>query len=102
MGAQHPKMEVGYRVDGEETVSLVRDNGIGIGANELFYHVDNSINKGTGAGPAIVKRIVVAPGSHIGVEQKHEKAARFVLRCRFTLRLLNIVCTFYIVTENFI
>ena len=76
-------------MDGEETVSLVRDNGIGIGANELFYHVDNSINKGTGAGPAIVKRIVVAPGSHIGVEQKHEKAARFVLRCRFTLRAIE-------------
>ena len=76
-------------MDGEETVSLVRDNGIGIGANELFYHVDNSINKGTGAGPAIVKRIVVAPGSHIGVEQKHEKAARFVLRCRFALRAIE-------------
>jgi len=80
MGAQpHPKIEIGYRMDGEETVFFVRDNGIGIEGSEhekvfeLFYRVDNSINKGTGAGLAIVKRIVEVHGSRIWLESKAGK-----------------------------
>lgn len=80
MGAQpHPKIEIGYRVDGEETVFFVRDNGIGIEESEhekvfeLFYRVDNSINKGTGAGLAIVKRIVEVHGGRIWIESKAGK-----------------------------
>ncbi len=77
MGAQpHPKIEIGYRVDGEETVFFVRDNGIGIEESEhekvfeLFYRVDNRSNKGTGAGLAIVKRIVEVHGGHIWIESE--------------------------------
>lgn len=79
MGAQHPKIELGYRVDGEETVFIVRDNGIGIEESEhekvfeLFYRVDNSINKGTGAGLAIVKRIVEVHDSRIWIESEAGK-----------------------------
>ncbi|KAF5417933.1 MAG: Methanogenesis regulatory histidine kinase FilI [Candidatus Methanophagaceae archaeon] len=79
MGAQHPKIELGYRVDGEETVFFVRDNGIGIEESEhekvfeLFYRVDNSINKGTGAGLAIVKRIVEVHDSRIWIESESGK-----------------------------
>jgi PAS domain S-box-containing protein len=58
MGEQpSPKIDIDYRVDGEETLFFVQDNGIGIDKSqhekvfELFYTVDKS-GKGTGAGLA--------------------------------------------------
>ncbi len=76
MGEQpHPKIEIGYRVDGEEIVFLVKDNGIGIDKDqhekvfELFYRVDRS-SKGTGAGLAIVKRIIEVHGGRIWIESE--------------------------------
>ncbi len=76
MGEQpHPKIDIGYRVDGEEVVFFVRDNGIGIDKSEhekvfeLFYRVDKSSN-GTGAGLAIVKRIIEVHEGRIWIESE--------------------------------
>ncbi|MBN1762007.1 MAG: PAS domain S-box protein [Methanomicrobia archaeon] len=76
MGDQpYPKIEIGYRLDGEETVFFVKDNGMGLDKSqhekvfELFYKVDRS-GKGTGAGLAIVKRIIEVHGGRIWVESE--------------------------------
>ena len=76
----HPKIEIGYRVDGEnkETVFFVKDNGIGIDESQhekvfgLFYTVDKS-GKGTGAGLAIVKRIIEVHNGRVWIESEKGK-----------------------------
>jgi PAS domain S-box-containing protein len=74
----HPKIEIGHRVDGEEIVFFVKDNGIGIDKSEqdkvfeLFYRVDKS-GEGTGAGLAIVKRIIEVHGGRIWIESEKGK-----------------------------
>ena len=79
MGEQpSPKIDIGYRVDGEETVFFVQDNRIGIDKSqhekvfELFYTVDKS-GKGTGAGLAIVKRIIEVHEGRIWIESEKGK-----------------------------
>jgi PAS domain S-box-containing protein len=71
----HPKIEIGHRRKGAETVFFVKDNGIGIDKSEqdkvfdLFYRVDKS-TEGTGAGLAIVKRIIEVHGGRIWIESE--------------------------------
>jgi signal transduction histidine kinase len=74
MGVQpDPSIEIGYRSDEGQTIFFVRDNGIGIDPSqhdkvfELFYKVDNK-TEGTGAGLAIVKRIIEVHGGKIWIE----------------------------------
>ena len=76
MGEQpHPKIDIGYHVNGKETVFSVKDNGIGIDRSqhekvfELFYKLDKNA-KGTGAGLAIVARIIKVHGGRIWVESE--------------------------------
>jgi signal transduction histidine kinase len=70
-----PRVEIGAREDGEETVFYVRDNGIGIDPRyhekifDLFDKLDQN-SKGTGVGLAIVKRIVEVHGGRIWVESE--------------------------------
>jgi len=74
MGDQsHPRIRIGSRQDGDETVLFVTDNGIGI--NPLYHDkVFGLFNKldqkteGTGIGLALVKRIVEVHGGRIWVE----------------------------------
>jgi PAS domain S-box-containing protein len=72
---QHPRMDIGYRTEAEETVFFVRDNGMGIDPSqhgkvfELFYKV-NKKSEGTGAGLAIVKRIIEVHGGRIWIESE--------------------------------
>jgi len=75
----HPKIEIGHRIENGERVFFVQDNGIGIDPGqhekvfELFYQVDSGGKKGTGAGLAIVKRIIEVHNSRIGIESEKGK-----------------------------
>jgi signal transduction histidine kinase len=74
MGDQpHPRVEIGVRRDGEDTVYYVRDNGMGIEPRfqdkvfGLFENLDVN-SEGSGVGLAIVKRIVELHGGRIWFE----------------------------------
>jgi len=62
-------------MDGDETVFFVKDNGIGIAKSEqekvfeIFCQVDMR-SEGTGAGLAIVRRIVEIHGGRIWIESE--------------------------------
>jgi signal transduction histidine kinase len=85
-----PRVEVGWRKDDEETVFFVRDNGIGIDPGqqekvfELFYKADPE-GEGTGAGLAIVKRIIEVHGGRIWVESEEGEGSTFC----FTLPMVD-------------
>jgi PAS domain S-box-containing protein len=71
----HPSLQLGCRLDGEEKVFFVKDNGIGIDPSqhdkvfELFYKVDKK-SEGSGAGLAIIKRIIEVHGGRIWIESE--------------------------------
>ena len=77
MGEQlHPKIEIGFRTD--SNVFFVRDNGIGIPADQhekvfdLFYRLDKS-TEGTGVGLAVVKRIIEVHDGRVWIESEEGK-----------------------------
>ena len=79
MGLQaNPEIEIGQRIDEEDRIFFVRDNGIGIDPGqhdkvfELFYKVDKK-SEGTGVGLAIVKRIIEVHGGCIWIESEFGK-----------------------------
>jgi PAS domain S-box-containing protein len=91
MGDQpRPRIELGWRKDDEEVVFFVRDNGIGIDPGqqekvfELFYKADPD-GEGTGAGLAIVKRIIEVHGGRIWVESAEGDGSTFC----FTLPVVD-------------
>jgi len=76
MGDQtHPEIHIGFEYDGGSPVFFVRDNGIGIDPKyherifKLFEKLDPK-KEGSGAGLAIVKRIIEVHGGKIWVESK--------------------------------
>lgn len=90
MGDQErPKIDIGHQKDGDETVFFVQDNGRGIDPDQhnkvfdLFYKIDNE-GRGTGAGLAIVKRIIDVHGGRIWIESDRDKGCKinFTLPCR--------------------
>ncbi len=89
-GRPRPRVEVGWRKDDEKVVFFVRDNGIGIDPGqqekvfELFYKADPE-SEGTGAGLAIVKRIIEVHGGRIWVESKEGEGSTFC----FTLPVVD-------------
>ena len=76
MGDQKkPRIEVGARREGEETVFYVRDNGIGIKPDyhKKVFGIFDKLNAeihGTGIGLALVKRIVEVHGGRIWIESE--------------------------------
>lgn len=78
MGDQRkPQIHIGCRKNGE-AVFYVRDNGIGIDPKHhssvfrLFYKID-SRSEGTGAGLAIVKKIIETHGGRVWIESEPGK-----------------------------
>jgi len=72
------KIEIGYWLSRDEVVFFVRDNGLGVDESEakkvfdLFYR-GTTDSEGSGAGLAIVKRIIEAHGGRIWVQAQQEK-----------------------------
>ncbi len=71
-----PKIDIGFQREGDgEPTFFVRDNGPGIDPDqqekvfELFYKIDKK-SPGTGAGLAIVKRIIEVHGGRIWIESE--------------------------------
>ena len=76
MGAQNePRVVVGSRKDGEETVYYVKDNGVGVDPRykervfDLFERLEPEY-EGTGIGLALVKRIIEVHGGRIWIESE--------------------------------
>jgi len=89
MGDQtHPEIEIGYRQS--DGAFFVRDNGIGIDPSqhhkvfELFYKIDGK-SEGTGAGLAIVKRIIEVHGGHIWIESELGKGCMVCFTLSFSI-----------------
>jgi PAS domain S-box-containing protein len=78
-----PRVEIGAREEGEETVFFVRDNGIGIDPRYhqkifgLFERLSADTD-GTGIGLALVKRIVEVHGGRIWVESAVGRGTTFL------------------------
>jgi PAS domain S-box-containing protein len=79
----NPRVEIGARKSGGETVFYIRDNGMGMDPRYhdkvfgLFEKLDHE-SEGTGVGLAIVKRIVELHGGRIWVESEGlEKGTAF-------------------------
>jgi len=74
------KIEIGHRLSKDGVIFFVRDNGTGIDDSEkekvfdLFYR-GTTDGEGSGAGLAIVKRIIEAHGGKIWVQAQQEKGA---------------------------
>ena len=70
-----PRVEVGFRRQGEETVLFVRDNGRGIEPRHLarvfgmFERLDSRA-EGAGLGLALVRRVVESHGGRIWAESE--------------------------------
>ena len=71
----NPEIEIGQRIDGNDRIFFVWDNGIGLDPSqhdkvfELFYKVDKK-SEGSGAGLAIAKRIIEVHGGRIWIESE--------------------------------
>ncbi len=93
MGDQpQPRVEIGSRRDGHETICYVRDNGIGIEPRYherifgLFDQLDQKV-EGSGVGLALVKRIVDVHGGRIWIESEgagHGSTFCFTIAARST------------------
>jgi PAS domain S-box-containing protein len=86
MGSQpQPQIELGARVEGEDCVCFVRDNGIGIEPRYaerifgLFEKLDPR-SAGTGLGLALVRRIIEFHGGRIWVESDGRTGSTFLFR----------------------
>ena len=82
------RIEVGWRVQGDELVMAVRDTGPGIAPEHLprlserFYRVDRSRSRetgGTGLGLAITKHVAQRHGGALRIESELGKGSTFML-----------------------
>ena len=78
-----PRIEVGYRDEGDHHLFFVRDNGIGISKEDqekifrIFTRLGEARPEGHGMGLAFVKKIVERHGGRIWVESEKGKGSTF-------------------------
>ena len=78
-----PKIEIGYRDEGDYHLFFVRDNGIGIDKEDqerifrIFTRIGEAQAEGHGMGLAFVKKIVQRHGGRIWVESEKGKGSTF-------------------------
>ncbi len=83
-GQEHPRIDLGYRSDGDEPAFFVRDNGMGIDPGqhekvfELFYKIDGG-SGGTGVGLTIVNRIIEVHGGRMWIESEEGQGCTIYL-----------------------
>ncbi len=84
--SENPDVIISGKVDGDEIIYQISDNGIGIDVNyhdkvfELFKRMDNVKDfDGTGVGLAIVKRIIDRHDARIWFESELDKGTTFYL-----------------------
>ena len=70
-----PNIEIGCRIDNDEPVFFVRDNGVGIQPHyhDAIFGLFSQVNKnreGNGVGLALVKRIIESHGGRIWIESE--------------------------------
>ena len=87
---RQPKIEIGVKVESEETVFYVRDNGIGIekadigAVFQMFKRINPSDSiEGTGAGMVIVKKLIEKHNGKIWIESEYGVGTTFF----FTLKV---------------
>jgi len=92
-GGESPRVHISARVEGDECVCSVVDNGIGIAPeflNRLFVLFQRLHTRkeypGTGLGLAICKRIVERHGGRIWVESEPGKGSKFQFKMPTTQR----------------
>lgn len=80
---QNPEIEINYKLEDDQPVFFVRDNGIGI-KKEFHERVFGLFDKldtdslGTGVGLALVKRIVEVHGGRIWIESDGKNGSTFL------------------------
>jgi len=78
-----PRIEIGYRDEGDHHLFFVRDNGIGISKEDqekifrIFTRLGEARPEGHGMGLAFVKKIVERHGGRIWVESEKGKGSTF-------------------------
>ncbi|HEV7347051.1 ATP-binding protein [Telluribacter sp.] len=84
VSAKEPRIEINGKVEGEEVIYAVRDNGIGINMGQaskvfdLFKRLDNTGSiEGNGVGMAIAKRIVNRHNGRIWFQSKEGEGTIF-------------------------
>lgn len=79
------RIEVGGRVDGDQCVYEVRDNGVGIAPQhaervfEMFHRLEPRQSKGEGIGLTIVRTLVERQGGRVWLESRPGEGCRFLV-----------------------